>query len=258
MQGEEKITKGKHNELSCGSITGDSLDMSAEPVNRDFSTVSYANLAEWLKSKASSTEIHYIRVTDIPESALIGELCILKAGNLGQILKESGKKVFIQIELEDGKVLKGIGAGAFYKVKNLAGIELPEGLISIGIGAFSDCSDLTSINLPESLTIIWIGAFAGCSGLTSISLPESLASIGHEAFYGCNGLINIILPEGLTSIEEGAFWNCSGLTSISLPETLTSLGDWAFDGCKRVIVPNNRIKKLVIDSDFPEDLITVK
>ncbi len=206
--------------------------------------MTYENLEEWLNSKANSAEIHYIRVTDIPESALNGNPDILKAGNLGQILKESGKKVFIQIELENGKVLKEIGDFVFYDVKNLAGIELPEGLTSIGTLAFSGCSGLTSISIPEGLTSIGDRAFEDCSGLTSIDLSNcsNLTSIGEEAFYGCSGLTSIDLS------------NCSNLTSI---------GGHAFckneeSYCKEVIVPNEHIKKLVMHSLYPEERIKLK
>ncbi len=185
------MRKPKHNILLALCLllilTGGVLDLAAEPANRDFTTVVYENLEEWLDSKASSAEINYIRVTNVPEEAIIGS--DLYPGSLGEIIRGSYKKVFIQIEPKKGKVLKEIGDNAFYEVENLAGIELPETLTSIERRAFRDCSGLTSIDLSNCSNLTSIGewAFSGCSGLTSIKLPKGLTSIGWSAFSETSG-----------------------------------------------------------------------
>ena len=121
--------------------------------------------------------------------------------------------------------------GAFYGLRNIYSISIPDSVTSIGGEAFQSCSGLTSITIPDSVTSIENWAFAWCSGLTSVIIGSSVTSIGESAFSGCSGLTSVKIGSGVTSIGDYAFYDCSGLTSITIPDSVTSIGYHAFSAC---------------------------
>lgn len=161
-----------------------------------------------------------------------------------------------------------IGKGAFYELKNIKEIVLPDSVTDIGKEAFKDCSDLTNITIPDSVTSIGNYAFYGCTGLTSITIPNSVANIRGLAFSGCTGLMSIsvdsknkvyhafnnclietatktliagcktsVIPTdgSVTSIGSDAFNGCSRLTSVTIPDSVTVIGYEAFSDCTSLI-----------------------
>ena len=163
-----------------------------------------------------------------------------------------------------------IGKGAFYELKNIKEIVLPDSVTDIGTSAFWGCTELTSITIPDSVTSIGDCAFWGCTGLMSVTIPDSVTSIGSEAFYGCAGLTSVTIPDSVTSIGSEAFYgcaikvatipasaissipnraletvvitsgssipswafrDCTGLTSVTIPDSVTDISDSAFVGC---------------------------
>lgn len=158
---------------------------------------------------------------------------------------------------------------AFYELKGIESVTLPNGLTSIGSHAFSGLyssglTHLTSITLPTTLKTIGAGAFLGCSGLTSITIPSGVTSIGNNAFKYCSGLNSIsvasgnttydsrencnaiietasnillqgcnntVIPNSVASIQSGAFCNCSLLQQVSIPAGITSIESDTFSGC---------------------------
>lgn len=93
------------------------------------------------------------------------------------------------VTLEQG--ITYIGNAAFYGVRQLTDIELPNSLTSIGMAAFAYCSELTKVEIPNGVTSIGIQAFTNCSKLGSASLPSTLTTIGERAFEECRKLFNI-------------------------------------------------------------------
>lgn len=107
------------------------------------------DLKNWLTNTASSTEINYLKVTDIPAAALEGTT---GAGNLGRIIKESGKKV----------ALKLTKSRSTPSLKN----------------CFKDCTNLVSIWLEYAYEEgKFDNAFAGCTGLGAGSITVSFEQL---------------------------------------------------------------------------------
>ena len=134
----------------------------------------------------------------------------------------------------DGVFKAGTIGATFNGYKDIAEVNVPDGVKSIGNNAFDGCKDLASVNLPDSLTSIGTSAFNNCSSLTSIDIPNRVMRIEQLTFNGCNKLVSIDLPDNLTSIGQYAFNVCSSLTSIDLPDSLTSIENNAFNGCSRL------------------------
>ena len=136
---------------------------------------------------------------------------------------EEDKAKVKQLILPEG--LKTIGGEeAFYGMRGLTTLKLPEGLVEIGTKAFDSCAlknitfpstlrvigerafynnKLNSLKLPEGLEVIGKEAFAWCE-VSSLQLPGSLKVIGEEAFY-THKLNSLTIPAGVERIEHGAF-----------------------------------------------------
>lgn len=96
---------------------------------------------------------------------------------------------------------------------------------------------------------------------TEYTIPNNVTTIGEYAFIASKKLTKVNFPNSLTSIEKSAFAGSKNAV-IKLPASITSIGEAAFVlenhevgivYCKKVLVPNNTIKQLVIDSYYPDD-----
>ena len=143
-----------------------------------------ADLQAWLQNTASATDLNYIELTGVPNTVPGTAATNGKAGRLGEIIKESGKRV---------------------------ALKLPANVTEIDDRAFLGCTRLESIDLSActSLTAIKLAAFTGCTSLKAVQLPQSLTTIGHFAFKGCKALKEVELPQSLTVIGTDAFKGCS-------------------------------------------------
>lgn len=81
---------------------------------------------------------------------------------------------------------------------------------SIQDDMFSGNKDIAKVELPEGVEIIKRNAFEGCSSLTEVILPSTIKSIGYEAFANCINLVSINIPEG-AEVDKTAFNNCQAL-----------------------------------------------
>ena len=141
-----------------------------------------------------------------------------------------------------GYPVRSIGDYAFYDLKSLTSITIPDSVTSIGDWAFSYCYYLNSIAIPESIISIGDRAFMYCQSLTSITIPDSVKSIGDATFTYCTTLTSVIIPDGITTIGQDAFSACRALRSITIPDSVTSIGFGAFSGCSgltSVMIPNS-------------------
>lgn len=128
---------------------------------------------------------------------------------------------------------------AFYGCRQLASLELPEGLLTLGKECCS-CTLLGSISLPGSLRNVTEKSFNNCN-LTEITLGEGIETIGDYAFSTNYYLQTINYPSTLTTIGAHAFENCGfsnmwagtvvGLPEIIIPDNVTTLGESAFANC---------------------------
>lgn len=116
-----------------------------------------------------------------------------------------------------------IGREAFYKLKYLTSVKLPEGIVSINDYAFYKCKNLRFINIPNSVNKIGNSAFENCSNLSTITIPKNISFIGDYAFY-----------------------NCKQLTINGIPNTTEIIGDFAFKGTNinNIVNDSNKDKLL--------------
>ena len=143
-----------------------------------------ADLQAWLQNTASATDLNYIELTGVPNIVPGNGGISGKAGRLGEIIKESGKRI---------------------------ALKLPANVTEIDLRAFLGCTRLESIDLSActSLTAIKLAAFKGCTSLKAVQLPQSLTTIGISAFKDCKALKEVELPQSLTVIGTDAFKGCS-------------------------------------------------
>ena len=143
-----------------------------------------ADLQAWLQNTASATDLNYIELTGVPNIVPGTAATNGKAGRLGEIIKESGKRV---------------------------ALKLPANVTEIDDRAFLGCTRLESIDLSActSLTAIKLAAFTGCTSLKAVQLPQSLTTIDNFVFKSCTALKEVELPQSLTVIGTDAFKGCS-------------------------------------------------
>ncbi len=147
---------------------------------------------------------------------------------------------------------------AFYNLKSLKSITIPNSVTSIGKEAFRSCISLTSITIPDSVTSIGNYAFHNTPwykaqpdgliyinkvlydykglmpGNTKIDIIPGTVSISGCIFVGYTGLTSVTIPDSVTSISEYTFYGCTGLTSITIPNSVTSIDDYAFYNCSNL------------------------
>lgn len=164
--------------------------------------------------------------------------------------------------------LTTIGNAAFANCGKLESLDFSSclSLKDIGEEAFQGCDTLKSVNFAgcSKLAQLPRAVFSGCSSLKEIDFTScsSLNSIGIHTFSSCESLENVDLTpcNNLTSIGAWAFYGDANAT-ITLPASITTIGVDAFGRatpCKKVIVPNDAVKQLVIKANYPEEKITVK
>lgn len=162
-----------------------------------------------------------------------------------------------------GKPVTEIMDNAFYNLKNLERISIPDTVTRIGSYAFSGATSLKEASLPNSITSLGNGCFRN-TGLEYIKLPENISdvpdyfcyqcgslktanlgnaiSVNYSSFEQCSLLSNIIFPETLQSIGSFSFDSCTSLKHVRLPSSLTSIGNSSFRRCSALedfIVPEN-------------------
>jgi len=145
-----------------------------------------------------------------------------------------------------------ISAWAFGNRRQLASIEMHDGVKLIEDGAFEFCSSLKGIKLP-GVRVIEQCAFFHCEALEEVEFGNQLETIGYEAFYCCTSLRIVKLPK-VRAIEDNAFVNCEQLTEAELPKDLERIGHGAFQCCprlRRIVMPlKNDILNPLNHGDF--------
>ena len=106
--------------------------------------------------------------------------------------------------------------------------KVPEGITAIGEWAFYAVKNLQTIDLPDSLTSIENCGFYGCH-LKSIVIPDNVNYIGQFGFSECIDLVSIEIPELIDRIEWGTFIWCFELQKVTCkPLTPPYCNYWAF------------------------------
>lgn len=157
----------------------------------------------------------------------------------GESEPASGKSLFArmvdrsitEVTAEDLAGITKIGIYAFYYIKTLANVTIPNGVTTIGMSAFQNCTNLMNVTIPNSVTIIRTGAFKNCSVLREITIPNSVKTLESELFTYCHNLNNITIPNGIFEISGYMFTSCTNLTLITIPDSVTRIGPQAFYDC---------------------------
>ncbi len=109
---------------------------------------------------------------------------------------------------------------------SIKSVVLPKSLEKIGDGAFYDLKGLADISIPENVTSIGNEAFYN-TGLTSIDLPANLKTIGRYAFSGTK-LKTVVLPSQVETIGDHAF-SIESLESVHIPKSLKSVANYSYN-----------------------------
>ena len=144
------------------------------------------------------------------------------------------------------------------------------------------CTKITSIDVSKNEKLTWLSL--GNTGITSIDVSNNTELV---KLYLYDTKITSIDVSKSTKLKYVSFTNCSNLTAVDLSActALDTIGGLCFSGlanavvtlpssikiiesmsfgatddnyCKKVIVPNNEIKQLLLRSGYPEARIEVK
>lgn len=86
------------------------------------------------------------------------------------------------LEEVDISTVDVIERGAFYSIKTLKNVKLPETLTQMGTAVFSGASSLKEVTLPKGITKIEACTFTDANELKKVNFPNTIAEIGDYAF----------------------------------------------------------------------------
>ena len=177
------------------------------------------------------------------EEAKLGYFFGTSSYNGTEAVTQNGTTYYVPTALVKVVVTKAIKIGdfAFYGMKNLTEIVLPDTVETIGTSAFVSCSKLERMTL-NNVTVIGSSAFQGCTSLKAVTFGNKLKTIGGAAFASTN-LQTVDLPSTVTEIGVNAFNGISNLRTIIVRTTGTVLtyNTSMFTGCSayaKVFVPD--------------------
>ena len=130
-----------------------------------------------------------------------------------------------------------IAPQAFYKLKTIRTVTIPETVTKIGNRAFELCPVLAAVAImpaqsPDTgLKHIEYQAFEGCQQLAVCRLPETVTKIERWAFSGCTALREMPLPDGLTEVSDHLLSCCESITKAVIPAGMTTVPPQMFSGC---------------------------
>ena len=177
------------------------------------------------------------------EEAKLGYFFGTSSYNGTEAVTQNGTTYYIPTALVKVVVTKAVKIGdfAFYGMKNLTEIVLPDTVETIGTSAFVSCSKLERMAL-NNVTVIGSSAFQGCTSLKAVDFGNKLKTIGGAAFASTK-LQTVDLPSTVTEIGANAFNGISNLRTIIVRTTGTVLtyNTSMFTGCSayaKVFVPD--------------------
>lgn len=185
-----------------------------------------ANVSYMRPFVANSWEGHYLAEIKVaPENIYFSD-------NGNCLIEKQSKTLIVacknSVIPDDGSV-EIIGDRAFYGLKPVNPIVIPDCIKRIEYQAFAGCNVFESIVLPESLEYMGIGAFELCPSLKSIDL-NGFTEIPEYAFSGASALSEIKGLEYVTEIGRSAFNACNCLTRVDFGTALKKIGIHAFAG----------------------------
>lgn len=129
-----------------------------------------------------------------------------------------------------------LGDKAFYNMKALTSIVLPDGVKAIPANCFSGDARLASVTMGNDVATIGSYAFSECSALSNIYISTTSGGKGNDENY--TKFFSMTMPEKLQSIGDYAFYEAMQSTtvypSLLLNTGLVNIGNNAFDGCTKL------------------------
>ena len=182
-----------------------------------YTQVPFAQLDNYLKTKASESTVNYIEVTGLTKENLNG---LVNASPLGKTLKASPSK---KVALKFGGTIAGLTDmySCFRECETLVQVSgIPEGVTDMS-SCFNDCTNLTQAPvIPTSVTDMRF-CFSDCTKLTQASVIPVNVTDMQNCFYGCTSLKTIVLKCNYNSEKDAkndpyfkdAFYGCTALTA---------------------------------------------
>ncbi len=186
-----------------------------EECSKEYVTVEFSKLGDYLKDKASSTCVNHITVTGLAASDLLGKISPTEeASPLGKILKDNHTK---KVALKFGGDISGLTnmRCCFYGCTNLVQAPvIPEGVTNL-TGAFTFTAITAAPELPNSVTTM-SACFGRCASLAEApAIPESVTNMS-SCFKGCVSLTKApAIPASITNLKE-CFALCEKITEVVL------------------------------------------
>ncbi len=220
----------------CGSNYAKSITVS-DTVEEIYQGI--FDLCPNLESIYIGTNVNFIRpfVANTWEGHILAEFKVspdnIYFSDNGNCLIEKQSKTLIvacknSVIPDDGSV-EIIGDSAFYCLKPVNPIVIPDCIKRIEYHAFAGCNVFECIVLPKNLEYLGVGAFEACSSLKSVDL-NGFTKVPESAFSGASALSEIKGLEYVTEIGRSAFNACNCLTSVCFGTSLESIGKHAFAG----------------------------
>jgi len=153
-----------------------------------------------------------------------------------------------------------ISANAFYEMKHLNSVVIPDCVTAINESAFYLCNNMTAVTIGSGVKTIAESAFNYCNKLESVTIPDSVTSIGARAFNACINMTYLKIGNGVKTIGEGAFTNCSKLTGVYVDSlenwlklTFASYNSNPLSGAQKLFINGELLTDLVI----PESITAI-
>ena len=183
-----------------------------------YTQVSFAELGNYLTTKASESTVNYIEVTGLTKENVRGTA--RTASILGEILKAHPSK---KVALKFGGKIEGLTSmgSCFDGCETLVQVSgIPEGVTNMG-SCFYGCTNLRQAPvIPESVEAIYF-CFSHCTNLKQAPVIPANVTDMYNCFLDCENLQNVVLkcnynPARDSSNKpyfEDAFDGCTALTA---------------------------------------------
>lgn len=193
--------------------------------------------------------------------------------------------------------IKSIGEGTFWMCANLKQINFPKSLKEIGPWSFAGCKSLTQVDLMNLETIGYLAfsesgltslslpgnidyksynqdessasTFFRCENLKELTILNNVNTIKDSMFL-LTAIEKLHIPSNVEIIEENAFYTDNPIKQVIIEKDskLKSISENSFNydqynqdnpNTTNVVfyVPNEDIKKIFVDANYPEGVIKV-
>lgn len=168
------------------------------------------------------------------------------------LIDENPSAALTQIDLSQSKNITKINAYAFYGLKNITVVKIPDTLNLIGESAFAGCDNVTELhvdNIDQWLNKIELkdsgssplnnragSIYVGGSLFDTLDLGSApITNFTTQALHGLKGLTTVILPTSVETIGAFVFEGCSDLTTITyIGSSLKKIDCDAFLNCTKI------------------------